>query len=1434
MKPRVVAFLMLVGALLFVGLMPVAAQPAIRQQPGPALPITAGPERIPATVLPDDAAGSYAPSISADGRYTAFGSSADNLVPGDVDAQDDVFVYDHNSGQVEVISTPPSGGPIFGTFYDPSISGDGRYVAFAGWTHDLVPGDENWSSDIYVVDRDNSSVVRISDAYDGSNANGSSYFPIISPDGGFVAFTSSASNLVADDTNNLEDVFLHDMTAGTTVRVSVSSADEEATEESYLGGVSLNGQFVSFHSHAANLVADDTNETSDVYVRDVMNGTTERVSVRDGETDNQAGLYSFWSDISADGRYVAFESYAPDLVGDDTNDVADIFIRDRLNHTTHRVSLDENGVQATEYSYKPSISADGLTVAFETYATLVAGDAGYSEDIYVRNWMTGAVTRVSVATGGGDPDNASISAALSADASTVAFESLAGNLVVGDDNRVADVFRRGLSGGQTTLVSADTFALTEPSNHVWEQAVSADGRYVAFSTDASNLVPDDNGVYNDIFIYDRQLDETTLVTSRWWGGLAEGQSNQPSISDDGSRIAYQSLAMDLIESDTNGATDIFVYDRTAGSTTRISVDSAGNESSGGGSSSPAISGDGTVVAFVADANNLVTGDNNGTLDIFVHDLTTGETERVSVSSAGDEGNNISDAPAISEDGRYIAFESFADNLAENDHDDHKDVFVHDRDTGQTTLVSVTVSGEASTYASSDRAAISADGRYISFASESDELVEDDDNLTTDVFVRDMWLGVTEKVTQAFDGGPASGQSWNPDISADGRFVVFESWAYNLVPDDENRAQDTFVYDRLTGETARLSQSAAGDEGNSDSFDAVISADGTTIVFASGASNLVPDDTYGFLDIFAVEQDTSVPTLHSVSGTVYHWEGYPLEGATLASLSVPGTTVVSDADGEYTLWLPAGTHDIVATLDNYQFLPLRQTVTLGPDRTGIDFTGYYTGLMTSWYQATDDAYVDQAKKTTNYGGATILRVKNASTDMNVYLKFAVDTLDPLPGTCRTYMGSFLRYWVKEPSVDGGSVYAVSNSWAENTINWNNAPLIGGAALGQINARTDESDVITQIGNLVNGNGVYSVAIHNGTNDSADFRSWESGWGPEIGITFRQEIIQAPTAAIAVSHGWGLAPFTVQFSDYSEGCSAAWHWDFGDGTTSNEQNPLHTFTAIGNYTVTLTVSNSEGTDSMTELIRAQEPPIIFYISTATNANLGGIAAQPADILRYDRAANNWTMVYDGSDHLTTKNIGSFAFEGTNLLLVFSVNQAIPGLGTATSRDIVRFTPNNPGAFPLGPGTFSWYRRGNAPGVGLTTTGEAIDALDQQAWSDYLSTTGAATLPTSPVIKAADEDVLEWLNWADGWAGALGIDGSSLPGLAVEDINGIWYDDNGDYYVTLLGPYNLGGVTGTGKNIVRLHKNLDGTWTPSNVPWLAAGATFPSTIDAIELAR
>jgi len=276
-----------------------------------------------------------------------------------------------------------------------------------------------------------------------------------------------------------------------------------------------------------------------------------------------------------------------------------------------------------------------------------------------------------------------------------------------------------------------------------------------------------------------------------------------SISADGRYVAFQSSALTLASPDFNGSDDVFVHDRVNGVTTRVSVASNGTEGNGA-SQGASLSADGRYVAFFSFATKLVPGDTNGTWDVFVHDMVNATTTRVSVDSSGGQGNggNGSSAnPSISSDGRYVAFSSSCDNLVPGDTNGHGDIFVHDMLSGATTRVSVNSSGEQTTggvLVSSTDPAISSDGRYVAFTSSADNLVPGDTNPGWDAFVHDILSGATTRVSVDSSGAQGDhssagiGSTW---ISSDGRYVVFQSDATNLVPGDTNGHTDIFVRDR---------------------------------------------------------------------------------------------------------------------------------------------------------------------------------------------------------------------------------------------------------------------------------------------------------------------------------------------------------------------------------------------------------------------------------------------------------------------------------------------------------------------------------------------------------------------------------------------------------------------------------------------------------------
>jgi len=407
--------------------------------------------------------------------------------------------------------------------------------------------------------------------------------------------------------------------------------------------------------------------------------------------------------------------------------------------------------------------------------------------------------------------------------------------------------------GAIVRVSVDSTGV-EGNGGSDDSIVSSDGRYVAYRSKATNLVTGDVNGFSDIFIHDSLTGATTRVSVDSVGAEGIRGSSSPDISDNGRYVAFGSSASNLVKGDVNGASDIFVHDTQNGTTTRASVDSAGIANNGG-SFEPSISANGRYVAFVTDSI-LVAGDVNGFADIVIHDNQTGNTTRASVDNTGLGANDDCDYPSISGTGRYVAFESLASNLVTADGNGLTDIFVHDTQTGMTTRVSVNGAGVESN-GDSGKAALSADGRFVAFESRASNLVIGDTNGTWDVFVHDTQTGATIRASVNSMGTASNGQSNRPSISANGRYVTFVSAASNLVIGDINLTGDTFTHDTQTGITARVSVDSTGNEGKSSSASGDISADGRYVVFPSSAK-LVTGDNNRSPDVFLTPNPLFVP------------------------------------------------------------------------------------------------------------------------------------------------------------------------------------------------------------------------------------------------------------------------------------------------------------------------------------------------------------------------------------------------------------------------------------------------------------------------------------------------------------------------------------------------------------------------------------------------
>lgn len=412
--------------------------------------------------------------------------------------------------------------------------------------------------------------------------------------------------------------------SGVTTRVGVDSNGGEANNSSELAAISADGRFVAFASLASNLVPGDTNDASDVFVHDRRTGTTERVSVdsRGRQGDSHSGFIGVGGHpaISADGRFVAFPSFATNLVKGDTNGpvIADVFVRDRLLDTTERVSVSSTGAEADSDCNSPAISADGRFVAFQSDAfTLTPTENAFQfvTHVYVRDRLTGTTERVSVSSSGAEGNGGSFFPDISGDGRFVVFSSFADNLVPGPQSFL-QVFLRDRAAGTTERISQDS-AGNEGDGSSVLPAVSADGRFVAFETNAANLIGDGSHEQH-VLVRDRQTGAFERASVDGAGNAADLLSGQPDITPDGRFVAFYSLATNLVPGDTNNRRDIFVRDRQTGTIARVSV-STGGEQGNSESMRPKISDDGLVVAFQSNSDNLVPEDTGATTDVFVND-----------------------------------------------------------------------------------------------------------------------------------------------------------------------------------------------------------------------------------------------------------------------------------------------------------------------------------------------------------------------------------------------------------------------------------------------------------------------------------------------------------------------------------------------------------------------------------------------------------------------------------------------------------------------------------------------------------------------------------------------------------------------------------------------------------------------------------------------
>jgi Tol biopolymer transport system component len=792
---------------------------------------------------------SWNPVISSNGQFVAFESTASDLVTNDVDIPGpprDVYQRDMVRGVTILVSTD--------TLYDsthPAMTTDGRWVVFehtSGYStriasvwdmtsgtnlyfsihvtelnsKTLAPSPSNngqriayWSTasfnglngestgDVYVYDQPTGTTLWAS-ANVYSNRTGltiRSFNPVLSADGRFVAFKSASSST---------NLHFHDLQTGLTTLVS-SNVPEAGFPE-----MSSDGRYLAFES--------ETN----VFRWDSQTGTRLLVSVDQSGTGPARGT-SYRPRMTPDGSKIAFLSDADNLTPTGGNGRFQIYLRDLAAETTRLVSVNLDGKPGSDLSGTfPAISADGNLIAFESPDDrLVPDDGNGNSDVFLRDLRTDTTTLIS-ARDPGLPSQTGVGfVALSrncssADGRFVVYADVDGGIFESKDQRLQHIYVRDLATG--TRVSADLprVILNPPTVTARDPVLSANGRHVAYFGRVTDVNPPSD------YLYVRDLDlPIPGGISRALDGQMRpvGTTGPPSISGDGRLVAFHSDAGDLVANDANGVSDVFVRDVDHHTNILVSVSRDGTESGNGESVNPILSRDGRWIVFQSSASNLGEYGYTAYFELFARDLVSNVTFHVSYdadafSPEGDPetpvlslGNHLllftnsyNEAflydllsqseqlvcdncfqPAVSPDGRWLAYETILGTNA------IKDIVLEDLQSGETNLVSVNRDASGGGSASSTSPLLTYDGRYVVFASRATNLVDNDNNLVTDIFVRDRLLNTTFLGSlNRYGTGPGNSVSCKPVLGADGRTVYFQSFANDLVDRDDNNSRDIFA------------------------------------------------------------------------------------------------------------------------------------------------------------------------------------------------------------------------------------------------------------------------------------------------------------------------------------------------------------------------------------------------------------------------------------------------------------------------------------------------------------------------------------------------------------------------------------------------------------------------------------------------------------------
>jgi Tol biopolymer transport system component len=756
--------------------------------------------------------------------------------------------------------------------------------------------------------------------------------------------------------------------AVTTQRASVGNTPgTQSNGPSTPGGFSSDGRFLTFVSTGSTLVANDTNGVADVFLRDRFMQQTERLSVATGEIQANAASGNSVPVITPDGRYVLFSSLADNLVADDSPGSEDVFLRDRHTATTIRVSVlpDGSPLPPGVLTTALDLSEDARFLLFATTAD-TSGDAGLDWDLFLYDRLLGSSERISTTPFNSDPTTPAIEGRVSADGHYVVF-SHAAPLLAEDTNGVSDIYRKDRQTGTLERLSLRADG-TQSSHPATEPFITPDARYVVFVSADSEMLPGGTPGIRDVYRYDRATQTLERVHVAPDGSAANGSASTPSLSHDGTRVIFASLASNLVLSDTNAVLDIFLYDMTDKQTRLLSVAGDGTPADQA-SHHPRIAGNGAVMAYASNTPYLVPGDTNSVQDVFVaapylrHPI-----QRVSLGSQGEQGDLRSVGPSLSATGQFVAFDSFATNLVPGDTNQQWDAFVRDQHSDTTERVNVNSQGQQTTNAGALRPKISPTGQWVVFDSNAPTLalpciVPGRFN----VFVRDRFASTTECVSLTPQGG-TSGEfdMVHGTISADGQIAAFVTGARFDPVRDTGLYQDIYARDRSTGMLTLLTLAAGGKtsaNGNSDGVQ--MTPDARYGVFRSAASNMVAGDTNETHDIYRVDRLSGMIERVSVAPTGVQ----PTDSIPDASISDDGRWVVFRSTSDtftpppyddlhvYLKDMQTGDLTLISTnLDGSPGNHPARDATISGDGNFIAFTSHATDLVSGDPYTSEDLYL----------------------------------------------------------------------------------------------------------------------------------------------------------------------------------------------------------------------------------------------------------------------------------------------------------------------------------------------------------------------------------------------------------------------------------------------------------------------------------------------